>query len=221
MDLSIEKLGCRRGGRPILNEVDFDLPAGQAAVLRGPNGAGKTTLIRALAGLLPVASGTAHIGGVSLAADRAGFQDHVAYVGHLDAVKPALTVIDNLRLWSALLGQPAARAGAALERFGLSQIAGRRAAECSAGQKRRLNLARLLVADRALWLLDEPTVSLDTASKILVAQLIEGHVAAGGVALIATHEDLGLGTCPSLDLAPVAATDTAGETDPFLAGDWA
>ncbi|MEM7667890.1 MAG: heme ABC exporter ATP-binding protein CcmA [Pseudomonadota bacterium] len=220
MDLSIENLGCRRAGRQIFRNITFALPRGTAAVLRGPNGAGKTTLLRALAGLLPVAEGTARIGGLSLTADRSQFQERLAYVGHLDAVKPALSVFDNLAVWTALNGEPKQRATDALDRFGLSHISGRRAAECSAGQKRRLNLARLLIADRALWLLDEPTVSLDVDAKAFVADLVRGHVEAGGIALIATHEDLGLGSLPQLDLSPIDARGSRDEADPFLSGDW-
>jgi heme exporter protein A len=217
MTLALEKLACRRAGRLIFRDLDFRLAAGQAAALRGPNGVGKSTLLRQLAGLIPVAEGDARLGEVSLARARQAFQERAAYAGHLDAVKPALSVAENLTLWAGIHGQDAACAGMALERFGLGAIAARPAAQCSAGQKRRLGLARLLVMDRPLWLLDEPTVSLDADATKLVADLVREHVAAGGLALIATHVDLGLGDIPVLTLrAPKA--DAAG--DPFLDGAW-
>ncbi|MEM0945408.1 MAG: heme ABC exporter ATP-binding protein CcmA [Pseudomonadota bacterium] len=217
MELLVEHLKVRRAGRTILNDLTFGLEAGRAAALRGPNGAGKSTLIRALAGLLPLAGGDARLGEISLAADRGFFQEHVAYGGHLDAVKPGLTVAENLGLWAALHGGPG-REAAALERFGLTRIAARPAVECSAGQKRRLGLARLLVADKPLWILDEPTVSLDRDAVALVAHLVAEHIAEGGLALIATHVDLGLDTA-TVELTPTSVESTAAE-DAFLAGDW-
>lgn len=220
MDLQIDSLSCRRAGRQVLHRIDFTLPAGSAAALRGPNGAGKSTLLRALAGLLPISGGDVRLHGQSLVQDRGSFQEQIAYAGHLDAVKPALGVLENLKAWALLNGQGAARAEAALERFGLTPIASRPAVECSAGQRRRLGLARLLVADRALWLMDEPTVSLDKDAKGLIADLVREHVAAGGMALIATHEDLGLGSVPALEIQPASAADRAADTDPFLAGAW-
>lgn len=220
MDLTLDHLACRRAGRLIFRGLQFAVAAGQAAALRGPNGVGKSTLLRQLAGLIPVADGDARLGDVSLTRDRQGFQERVAYAGHLDAVKPALSIGENLTLWAGIHGNDPARAGAALARFGLDAIAARPAAQCSAGQKRRLGLARLLVMDRPLWLLDEPTVSLDADAARLVADLVRAHVAAGGMALIATHVDLGLGDIPTLTMTrPDAAA--SHHDDPFLAGAWA
>ncbi len=219
MDLTLNNLACRRAGRLVFRDLCFQVEAGQAAALRGPNGVGKSTLLRQLAGLIPVAGGDARLGEVSLAGDRQGFQERVTYAGHLDAVKPALSVGENLMMWAGIHGNDTARAGAALARFGLDVIATRPAAQCSAGQTRRLGLARLLVADRPLWLLDEPTVSLDADAAALVADLVREHIAAGGMALIATHVDLGLGDIPTLlMIAPEA--DTHCQDDPFLAGTW-
>ncbi|MEO0994475.1 MAG: heme ABC exporter ATP-binding protein CcmA [Pseudomonadota bacterium] len=219
MDFEVDGLSCRRSGRIVLRNVAFTLAAGEAAVLRGPNGVGKSTLLRMLAGFLPVAAGDARLGSISRVTDRQGFQDQIVYAGHLDAVKPALTVSENLRLWAALHGAVAGAVETALDRFGLSAIADRPAAECSAGQKRRLGLARLLVIDRPLWLLDEPTVSLDTASAGLVAELVQAHLAGGGLALVATHIDLGLAAAKEIALTPAA--DIPTETrDPFLEGTW-
>jgi len=219
MELVLDDLACRRGGRLIYRGLAFRLAAGAAAAVRGPNAVGKSTLLRQLAGLIPLAGGDARLGGVSLAADRAAFQERVAYAGHLDAVKPALTVAENLALWARLHGTGEARADAALARFGLAHVAGRPAAECSAGQARRLGLARLMLTDRPLWLMDEPTVSLDAEAVALVAGLVREHLAGGGLALIATHADLGLGELPTLTMAPPGA-EAARHGDPFLAGAW-
>jgi heme exporter protein A len=219
MNLILDKLACRRAGRLVFGDLSFRLGAGQAAALRGPNGVGKSTLLRQLAGLIPVAGGDAQLGTVSLANDQQGFQEQTAYAGHLDAVKPALSVGENLMLWAGIHGKDMARANAALARFGMEGIATRPAAQCSAGQMRRLGLARLLIADRPLWLLDEPTVSLDKDATALVADLVREHIAAGGMALIATHVELGLGDIPTLEMtAPIPGT--YHEDDPFLAGAW-
>ena len=219
MDLTLDKLACRRAGRLVFGNLSFQLEAGQAAALRGPNGVGKSTLLRQLAGLIPVAGGDARLGAVSLASDRQGFQENSAYAGHLDAVKPALSVGENLMLWAGIHGNDMARANAALARFGLDGIATRPAAQCSAGQMRRLGLARLLIADRPLWLLDEPTVSLDKDASALVADLVREHIATGGMALIATHVELGLGDIPTLEMT-APKPGAYHEDDPFLAGAW-
>lgn len=217
--LEIDDLTCRRAGRLVFNGLQFRIEAGQAAALRGPNGVGKSTLLRQLSGLIPVAGGDARLGGISLAADRQAFQERVAYAGHLDAVKPALTVAENLAVWAGIHGTDPARADLALARFGLEAIAARPAGQCSAGQKRRLGLARLLVTDRPLWLMDEPTVSLDADSAALVSDLVREHISRGGMALIATHVELGLGDIPVLRLSPPQAA-ARHEDDPFLAGAW-
>ena len=219
MDLVVDTLSCRRGGRLVFCGLSFRIGAGQVLALRGPNGVGKSTLLRQLSGLIPVTGGDARLGDISLVGDRQGCQERVAYAGHLDAVKPALSIGENLTLWAGIHGNDAARAEAALARFGLDAIAVRPAAQCSAGQKRRLGLARLLVADRPLWLLDEPTVSLDADAAALVADLVREHIAAGGMALIATHVELGLGDIPTLEMTPPEA-DAHHQDDPFLAGAW-
>ena len=215
--LFLEALTCRRGGRLLYRDVTLRVPPGGAAELRGPNGVGKSSLLRQLAGLVPVAAGDAQLDGLSLARDASAFQERAAYAGHLDAVKPALSVAENLRLWAGILGAGHGRAGAALDRFGLARLADRPAAECSAGQKRRLGLARLLLADRPLWLLDEPTVSLDREGATLIAALIGEQRARGGIVVVATHVDLGLEAPSVLEM---RAPGPEVESDPFLAGAW-
>lgn len=221
MSGSLTSTGIRveRGGRLALTAPDFAVQAGEAAVLTGPNGAGKSTLLRALAGLLPVAGGDAIFGTMSLSEDREAFGEQVAYAGHLDAVKPALSISDNLAAWAEIYGAPLARVAPALAQFSLDHIADAPAAYCSAGQKRRLGLARLLVMDRPLWLLDEPTVSLDLASTKVFAGAVADHCAAGGIAVAATHIDIGLPDGPRIELSPPAMM-ASDEADPFLSEAW-
>ncbi len=222
MDLVIDALSCRRGGRPVFAGLSFAATAGEAVALKGPNGAGKSSLLRLLAGLGRPVAGDVRLGEVSLSESPAEYRDRVSFAGHLDAVKPQLTVLENLAFWARLLGAAPGAEAAPLARFGLERIAERPAAECSAGQKRRLGLARLLLAERPLWLLDEPTVSLDAASSRLVAELIGAHVAAGGIAIVATHVDLGIPALRTLMLEPqdTAEPSARATADPFLEGSW-
>ncbi|MEL7166793.1 MAG: heme ABC exporter ATP-binding protein CcmA [Pseudomonadota bacterium] len=179
MTFTVRDLAVGRGGVPLLAGVSFELTAGQALVLRGPNGSGKTTLLRTLAGLQPPLEGTV-----------AGAEERIAYAAHADGLKGALSVAENLQFWAAVFGQR--DIAPALEAFDLRELAGRRAAMLSAGQKRRLGLARLMVTGRPIWVLDEPTVSLDTASVARFAQAVRAHLAGGGMAVMATHIDLGI-----------------------------
>ncbi len=179
MELAVEGLTVSRGGVPVLEGLSFTLTPGQVLVLRGPNGSGKTTLLRTLAGLQPPMAGT-----ISLPPEA------IAYGAHADGLKSTLSVEENLHFWAQVYGTKDIEP--ALERFNLRGLRTRAAQNLSAGQKRRLGLARLLVTGRPIWLLDEPTVSLDTASVALFAEAVRAHVAAGGAALIATHIDLGL-----------------------------
>ncbi len=194
--LRLSGLAVARGGRPVLEGVSLDLPPGEAVLLRGPNGIGKTSLLRVVAGLAPPLAGQ-----VAMASDL------VAYAAHADGLKSTLTARENLAFWARVFDHPdpAGAVAAALAALGLSGLAERMAHEMSAGQKRRLGLARLLVTRRPLWLLDEPTVSLDADSVAAFAALLRAHLAEGGAALIATHVDLGLPGARSLDLTPFRA----------------
>lgn len=191
--LKVRDLGVSRGGISILEGVGFTLGPGAALVLTGPNGIGKTTLLRTVAGLQPATGGEVDLP-----------PEGLAYAGHADGLKATLTVAENLTFWARIFGQDGI--GAALTAMDLVALADRPAQNLSAGQKRRLGLARLLVTGRSLWLLDEPTVSLDAASVRLFADAVRSHLAAGGAALMASHIDLGLGdAATALDLAPYRA----------------
>ena len=193
MTLSVKDLSCARGGMPVLEGVSFTLEPGRVLVLRGPNGIGKTTLLRTIAGLQPTLSG-----------EVTGADDRVAYGAHADGLKAALSVWENLAFWAGIYGTPVERIKPALFAFDLYPLQYRQAQALSAGQKRRLSLARLLLTGRPVWLLDEPTVSMDAASVGLFAEAVKGHCAEGGSALIATHIDLGL-EADALDLTPYKA----------------
>ena len=192
MALVARGLAVARGGVPLLEGVGFALEAGQALVLRGPNGCGKTTLLRVMAGLQP-----------ALAGEVTAPPDAIAYAAHADGIKATLSVTENLRFWSDIYGSGGV--DAALERMNLRALAGRAAQNLSAGQKRRLGLARLLVTGRPIWVLDEPTVSLDADSVALFGEVMRAHLAGGGMALMATHIDLGLPEAEVLDLRPFKA----------------
>jgi heme exporter protein A len=212
MGLSVTDLSCTRGGRLVLDRLSFGLDDGGTLLVQGPNGAGKSTLLRVLAGLLPATGAIVLDGRV---ADRDALGDATAYAGHLDAVKPQLTVAENLAHWAALFGGDPTPALAAL---GLAALADRPAHLCSAGQRRRLGLARLLLVPRRIWLLDEPTVSLDAEATGRLLAMLRAHASGGGLAIVATHAALELAHARNLRLAAEPAR--AAATDPFLAGAW-
>ena len=199
MHLRAAHLAIDRGGRRVVADVSFALGTGEMLQVTGPNGAGKSTLLRALAGLLPLAGGTLACDG--LAPDEPlFFRTH--YLGHQDALKGALTAKENLAFWATQLGGGGLSPEAALARLALPQVADFPVAYLSAGQKRRVALARLLVARRELWLLDEPTSALDASALTLFADVLREHLASGGLAIAATHAPLGVEGVRTLQLVP-------------------
>ncbi|MFA5957371.1 heme ABC exporter ATP-binding protein CcmA [Hyphomicrobium sp.] len=201
MQLIAEDLVIDRGSRRVIEGLSFAVRQGEALVLTGANGIGKTTLLRALAGFIRPFRGTIRLDGGDPELS-VGEQAHA--VGHTNAVKSSLTVIENATFWNAYLetGDHAVnRVDAALRHFGLDELGEFPAAYLSAGQKRRLGLSRLLVAHRPLWLLDEPTASLDTASSERLVAAVNTHTRTGGLAVIATHLPLALERARTLDLA--------------------
>ncbi len=189
MRLTAQGLKCVRGGRNIFSGLDLAVPAGQALAVTGINGAGKSSLLRIMAGLLPAADGTIRLEGGE--ADLA-LAEQAHYLGHRDALKPALTVLENLDFWRAFLGGEAIDGAASLETVGLGHATHLPAAFLSAGQRRRLSIARLIAVNRPVWLLDEPTSALDTSGQAMVANLMSAHLRSGGIILAATHGPLGI-----------------------------
>lgn len=221
MRLRVDDLSCVRGGRRVFSGARFEIESGALATLRGPNGSGKSTLLRAMSGLLAVEHGDVWVDDRSLKSDRDAVQERIVYCGHLDAVKPSMSVLENLLFWAGFYGAAEAdrRARAALEQVDLAHIADAPAGYCSAGQKRRLGLARLGVVDRPIWLLDEPTVSLDAASVAALGEMIVAHCAGGGLVVAATHLDLPGPQAVTVEMSGFAPrADQA--SDPFLDG-WA
>jgi heme exporter protein A len=202
MKLMAEKLCARRGGRILFASLSFSVAAGQALLVTGPNGAGKTTLLRTIAGFLPPEAGRIHLDG---GAAEAGIAEQCHYVGHANAVKPSLTVAENAAFWSGFLGGAPGRLEAALAAFGLAALRDIPAGYLSAGQRRRAGLLRLLLAERPLWLLDEPTTSLDAAAQEMLAGAVNQHLAAGGLVVAATHMVLGFDRALELHLGRTAA----------------
>lgn len=200
--IAAEGLACQRGGRVILSDLAFELRAGAALLLRGPNGSGKTTLLRTIAGFTPPARGSLRItrsGGIP---EKKGEDGFCHYIGHLNGIKPRLSALENVSFWQRYYqGQANLDAAeAALEAFDLLHLAEFSAAHLSQGQARRLALARLLAAHRPVWLLDEPSVSLDAASTKLLEVAVARHRARGGMVIAAIHGELLLDNAAILSL---------------------
>lgn len=189
MRLAGHGLGCVRGGRNIFSALDFEVAAGQALAVTGVNGAGKSSLLRIIAGLLPAASGTITLQGPET---DLTLPEQAHYLGHRDALKPSLSVLENLEFWRAFIGGDVADATASLDAVGLAHAIHLPAGFLSAGQRRRLSIARLLAVRRPVWLLDEPTSALDAKGQTMVAALMADHLTRGGIILAATHGPLGI-----------------------------
>lgn len=197
--LEAEGLACGYGETTLARDLSFSVPAGSGLLLRGPNGAGKSTLLLTLAGLLSPLEGKIHLGGHDPDDGPA-----LHYCGHRNAVRARLSVVDTLSFWAAINGATGLVPNAALDRVGLGRIASLDAGYLSAGQQRRLALARLLVSLRPIWLLDEPTAALDAAGQALLAELLGEHLQSGGLAVIATHDDIALPGLNTLTLGAAA-----------------
>jgi len=210
--LTGQDLSCIRGERLVFAGLSFRLEAGGALVLRGPNGSGKSSLLRLVAGLARPAAGTVAWNGQDVAGDRAAHCARLAYVGHADAVKPALTVAENLAFWVGLRGGGGDPHGA-LAQLGLdrqAQVAGR---FLSSGERRRLALAHLAACRARLWLLDEPAVGLDRTAQATLEEMIAAHRHGGGMVALSTHTEIALSAADSLDLAAFAVARPALETE--------
>lgn len=188
--LHVDNLSCIRSQRLLFNRLSFTVSAGQALLLTGPNGSGKSSLLRVLAGLLPAAEGRVLWRGSDTQDEPDALRRDLVFIGHAEAIKPTLTLAENLGFWAALHGTSASRetTGRSLRQVGLDSLADQPARYLSAGQRRRLSLARAVVLARPLWLLDEPLTALDEAGQAMATGLLSAHLQTGGVAVIATHQ---------------------------------
>jgi heme exporter protein A len=189
MRLAGSDLVCVRGGRTVFSDVAFSVAAGAALVVSGRNGAGKSSLLRLVAGLVRIAGGRLTLDGGD---PELSIGEQAHYLGHQDALKPSLSVSENLAFWATFLGAGETAPGPALAAVGLGPIADLPAAYLSAGQRRRLSIARLLAVKRPLWLLDEPTTALDVGAQAMLAGCMAAHLAEGGLILAAAHGPIGL-----------------------------
>ena len=197
MRLSAVDLACHRGGRDVFAGVSFTVGAGEALTVSGRNGAGKSSLLRAVIGLLRLAQGRLTLEGGD---PELTIAEQAHYLGHQDALKPSLSVAENLRFWADFLGKPSSAIDEPLDAVGLAGLAALPAAYLSAGQRRRLSIARLVAVKRPIWLLDEPTSTLDASAQQRLAGLMQAHLGAGGLILAATHGPIGLDKTQELQL---------------------
>lgn len=187
MQLVADNIACARGGREVFTRLSFSVASGEALLVTGRNGAGKSSLLRLIAGLVRPAGGRLALEG---GAD-ASIGEQVHYLGHQDAIKPTLSVLENLAFWTDYLGGTGGPS-AALKTVGLGPLADLPAAYLSAGQKRRLSIARLIAVKRPIWLLDEPTSALDAPSQAMLTKLMRSHLRGRGLIIAASHGSIGL-----------------------------
>jgi len=197
MQLLGTDLVCVRGGRQVFAGCNFAIASGQALVINGPNGAGKTSLLRMVAGLLRVEAGRIELQGGN---GELTIAEQAHFLGHHDALKPSLSVGENLRFWDQYLSGGCSQTSSALDTVGLAGLADLPASFLSAGQRRRLSIARLVAVKRAIWLLDEPTAALDSSGQNQLAELMHAHLGGGGIILAATHGPLGINASQELRL---------------------
>jgi heme exporter protein A len=199
-NLEVTGLFCRRGGRPVFEGLSFTLAGGALLALTGRNGSGKTTLLRALALLGAADAGQIRWQGEDVAHDREAWRRQFAWLGHLDGLKADLTVAENLEVAARLRAEPADRIADALAAFDLTPLARREVRTLSAGQRRRAALARVASSHAPLWLLDEPLNALDAASQAALRTVLGRHLAAGGLAIAATHAPIDVAGARALEL---------------------
>jgi heme exporter protein A len=196
MELQAEGLTCNRGGREVFRNVSFKVPAGEALIVTGRNGAGKSSLLRMIGGLVRIAAGRLSLDGGKTDTPIA---EQAHYLGHQDAMKTSLTVAENLQFWTRFLGSRG-DFSPALELLDLAPLADLPAAYLSAGQRRRLSIARIVAVSRPLWLLDEPTSALDAPSQTRLSEIMRGHLTGGGIIVAAAHGAIGLDRARELKL---------------------
>ncbi len=208
MRLSAVDLACHRGGRDVFAGLSFAVASGEVLTVTGRNGAGKSSLLRTIVGLVRLAQGKLSLEGGD---PELTIAEQAHYLGHQDALKPSLTVAENLRFWAGFLGTQVANIHPALTAVGLDELADLPAAYLSAGQRRRLSIARLLAVKRPIWLLDEPTSTLDASAQERLAGLMQAHLAEGGLIMAATHSAIGLETARELRLDDTSPSPLLGE----------
>jgi heme exporter protein A len=217
MRLSAVDLACHRGGRDVFVGLSFAVASGEAMTITGRNGAGKSSLLRTVVGLVRIARGQLALEGGD---PELTIAEQAHYLGHQDALKPSLSVAENLRFWVGFLGARSVAIQPSLDAVGLDELADLPAAYLSAGQRRRLSIARLLAVKRPIWLLDEPTSTLDASAQQRLAGFMRTHLAEGGLILAASHGSIGLDGAQELRLGQAASPLAASAPSPLVGEGW-